>query len=177
MRAAWAVLHSLRDPRDNYVIYNCGTASGCSRKHKHLQAAKRPGTETETGETSIKLFPDVSGETEVKVPYKYFLHRFAEPEMGHGIADHVFEIYKQFLTECKALPGSTECPPHNLILTSDWLLMIPRRFPLHEAYMDLLPGGAGMMGMVSSPSQVVLDRWVSEGPAKLLSAFGLAPDS
>ncbi|OIW22279.1 putative phosphorylase [Coniochaeta ligniaria NRRL 30616] len=177
IKAAWAFLHSLRNHRDNYVVYNCAPASGCSRKHKHLQVARRPGTGTEAGETDVRFFPDVDGEAAVKVPYRYLLHRFAGPGIEHNTAEDVHEIYLRFLAECKGLLGSADCPPHNMILTSEWLLMIPRRYPEKGAYLDLLPNGAGMMGMISSPSQAVLDKWAREGPAKVLGAFGLPPES
>lgn len=177
MNAAWAFLHSLRKPRDNYVVYNCAPASGCSRKHKHLQVAKRPGSGAEVGETCLRFFPDADGQAEVKVPYKYLLHRFSDPGIEHNTADDVFRIYGQFLIQCRRRLGSADSPPHNLILTSEWLLMIPRRCPENQEYMELLPNGAGMMGMVSSPSRAILDKWLSEGPAKVLGAFGLPPDS
>jgi ATP adenylyltransferase len=177
MKAAWAFLHSLRNPRDNYVVYNCAPASGCSRKHKHMQVAKRPGTGTEVGNTCVRFFPDVKGEIDVKVPYKYFLHRFAGTGTEHNTTENVYQIYRQFLKDCEVLLGSADCPPHNMILTSEWLLIIPRRYPENEAYMDLLPNAAGMMGLISSPGQAILDKWLSEGPAKVLGAFGLPPDS
>ena len=50
INVAWAMLHSLRDPGDYYVMYNCGEESGCSRQHKHMQVTKRPGTGSEVEE-------------------------------------------------------------------------------------------------------------------------------
>ena len=112
------------------------------------------------------------------MPYRYFLHRFA----GHDVvdSDSVYRIYRSFLEGCGASSSfrSTDwAPSHNLILTSGWLLVIPRRYPGNEAYTELLPNGAGMMGTVSARDQRIVDKWMAEGPARVLAAFGLPPDS
>jgi ATP adenylyltransferase/5',5'''-P-1,P-4-tetraphosphate phosphorylase II len=178
IKFAWTLLHSVNNDGDYYVMYNCGPESGCSREHKHMQASKRPGAEgTEAGETGFRFFPDVDGdEARAKVPYKYFLHLFAKPGMKHNTADDVYEVYRDLLHKCRSALGSVHCP-HNLILTREWLLVIPRRYPENGKYMELLPNGAGMMGMVTAAEQEKIDEWMSEGPATVLGAFGLPPDS
>ncbi|KAB5578431.1 hypothetical protein GE09DRAFT_1052467 [Coniochaeta sp. 2T2.1] len=192
VRVTWDFLQSLAKPGEYYVMYNCAPASGCSRQHKHLQVARRhqQPVSGDGGERATRLWPDIGigwrekEEEEVKVPYRYFLHRFppTSSSSGRGLSvEYVYHYYASFLRDCRTalLGGGSEeevCPPHNLILTSEWILMIPRRYPEEESYMELLPNGAGMMGMVSSPRRQILDRWVQEGPAKVLRMFGLPPE-
>jgi ATP adenylyltransferase len=160
-------------------MFNCAPESGCSRQHKHMQVLKRPrAAEQGTTETGFRFFPDVGGGSDEKpnVPYKYFLHRFARPGIENNTAADVYRVYGDFLDRSRAALGSARSP-HNVILTTEWLLVIPRRYPENEAYMKLLPNGAGMMGMVSASEQEVIDEWMAEGPAKVLGAFGLPPDT
>ncbi|KAB5549900.1 hypothetical protein GE09DRAFT_1128248 [Coniochaeta sp. 2T2.1] len=191
VRVAWDFLQSLAKPEEYSVMYNCASASGCSRRHKHLQVARRHRPMSghgDGGERATRLWPDIGTdwgrrEEKAKVAYRYFLHRFPPTSSsgGRGLAaEYVYHYYASFLRDCRtALGGGSEewwCPPHNLILTSEWILVIPRRYPRDESYLELLPNGAGMMGMVSSPRREVLDRWVQEGPAKVLGMFGLPPE-
>lgn len=183
--SAWHLFCRLRNPDDYYIMYNCAPEAGCSRQHKHIQILRRPSAEG----GGFRFFPDVDDFSEVddssdaddddgdkcKVPYRYFLHRFPLPETVSEVA--VDSFYRECVAACRRQlgVGENDTCPHNLILTSDWLLVIPRRKPEDPAYMPLLPNGAGMMGMVSLADREIRDKWMSAGPAKVLAAFGLPP--
>jgi ATP adenylyltransferase len=163
--AAWSVIHAFCEPA--YAMYNCGREAGCSRAHRHLHVLSKP-------RGHFGFFPDMD---DVEVPYKYFLHRFND----QVTIDEVYKAYMDLLGEChQALieagewrdGGDMSCP-HNVILVKDWVLVIPRR---KTTITDLIPNGAGMIGQPAVLQPEDLDRWMEEGPSRVLQAASLSPD-
>ncbi|KAF6804048.1 tetraphosphate phosphorylase 2 (ATP adenylyltransferase) [Colletotrichum musicola] len=164
--AAWSALKQFESPM--FVIYNCTTRGGCSRRHKHLQVIPRP--QPPNNEQGFRLFPDVE-EGGVRVPFVHFLNRF-EAGGRQTSPEEIHRTYCDLLGRCRQVLGVSEnvpCP-HNVVMVKEWILVIPRRASI---YKGLMVNTTGMLGMPALPDPRPLDVWRLEGPAKVLGEFGV----
>lgn len=147
-------------------MYNCTTEAGCSRRHKHLQILPKP-----TG--GMQLWPDtLPPGQEANVPYRSFLLWIPTD----ATASVVYDFYRASMGACRRAlgRGTDDGCPHNVILTTEWILVIPRQCRVDARYRDLLPNGSGMMGLVNVAREDKVGRWLEgEGPGKILAAFGI----
>jgi ATP adenylyltransferase len=170
VEASWAFL-SAKGGEDYYVMYNCAQEAGCSRNHKHMQILQKP--EFTSPENGFRFFPDIEErKSTIEIPYVYFLKYFDQKSME---AIEVWDIYQEVLRKCKKALDTKEddedtvCP-HNMVLTKDWMLMIPRRTGM---YKGVMVNAAGMMGMPTVANEELLAIWKKIGPSKALSEFGV----
>lgn len=158
----------------HYVIYNCGRAAGCSREHKHLQVFPKPGRD-EDGHDMFRYFEDaaVQGPADVPmVPFKFFLHRFGQEELGHR--ERMKEIYDGFVKKSKDLlgiPEDAEFCPHNVVMTNEWIMVIPR---VKADVEGASANSVGMMGLLWTTRQEQVDKWKELGPARVLREVGVS---
>lgn len=61
-------------------------------------------------------------------------------------------------------------PAHNVILTPDWLLVIPQACARHG---NLAANAASMVGMVWVTKEEDLQDWLDQGPMEVLCKFGI----
>ena len=60
--------------------------------------------------------------------------------------------------------------PHNMILTSQWMMVIPRR----KAWIDeIAANAAAMVGMVWCNSEAQFEGWVQRGIRNVLAEMGV----
>lgn len=76
------------------------------------------------------------------------------------------EIYEQLI----ASAGIKDNPAHNVILTTEWLLVIPRACARHG---NLAANAASMVGMVWVTKEEDLQEWLDKGPMEVLCKFGI----
>lgn len=76
------------------------------------------------------------------------------------------EVYKTLLARAKV----EEAPGHNVIIVSEWMLVIPRVRPKQGS---MLANAAAMVGMVWITKPEVLQEWLDFGPMKALCGFGV----
>lgn len=154
------------------LIFNCGRASGCSRSHKHMQLFPR------LSPASFQLFPDRPSDKPENVPYLYDLfHHSASPSLGlfddPDTPTSIATFYESSLSRFRALlkiEGEDEHIPHNVIMTREWTIVIPRR----AARVNGLSANAtGMMGMVWVSTMEEVEQWKREGPRRILGELGL----
>ncbi|CAG8981592.1 hypothetical protein HYALB_00009471 [Hymenoscyphus albidus] len=160
-KAAWSVLSRLES--EHIVIFNCGVDAGASQGHKHLQIV--PARE------EFNLFPDVLGIdhescTVPGIPFRHAVQRLPSPT---STAD-VVEMYKQLIE----IAGVKETPAHNVILTPDWLLVIPRS---HARDGKLAASAASMVGMVWVTEESEFQEWLDQGPMEVLCRFGVTKET
>ncbi|KAL5336170.1 ATP adenylyltransferase-domain-containing protein [Aspergillus crustosus] len=147
-----------------FVIFNGGRAAGASRQHKHLQVLPRPP----------KLFPD-SQDARKAVPYRYclrYLHGI-ELQRPEGYAK-LSGVYTELLAEAKESLGDNipddGYVPHNVALTREWIIVIPRRNVEVEG---VTANTAGMLGSVWLTSEEQMSEWKEVGPKKILAGLGV----
>ena len=60
--------------------------------------------------------------------------------------------------------------PHNVVLTKEWIMLIPRR---SNDFEGVTANAACMVGSVWLMKEAQLDRWRALGPNKVLSQLGV----
>ena len=92
---------------DELGFYNGGKEAGASQPHRHMQLVKG-------------LCPLDNTISNGKLAFRHRL--YCQHELS---ATLLFEYYLQGMREL-ALYGEEQCQPHNLLLTKDWFVIIPR---------------------------------------------------
>lgn len=167
LAAAWNVLQSMQS--EHFVIFNCGPKAGCSRLHKHMQMFPKLD--------DFGLFPDQGYEESAAAPYKYFLARVdgALAERG-DTASMLSETHKRLWFEARDMwatsgEDGTGHFPHNVVLTKQWVMVVPRRkCNINGATAN----AAGMMGTIWVSNQRQIDEFLTLGPANVLSQLGVS---
>lgn len=95
------------DADDVLGFYNGGPVAGASQPHRHMQLVK----------TQIPLLPAI---VDGALPFNHRLYRYDKLEPS--------ALYTDYLSGMKALAlyDPQQCQPHNLLLGSDWMLIVPR---------------------------------------------------
>ncbi|WP_353674552.1 phosphorylase [Synechocystis sp. LKSZ1] len=112
---------------DGLVFYNSGPLAGASQRHKHLQLVPFP---LMPSGPAFPLAPWLEVGLSVP-PYQAlnlttlpFQHCFI-PLETNPTADQLHQVYSQALQQLN-LAANTVTRPYNLLLTRQWLLLIPR---------------------------------------------------
>jgi sulfate adenylyltransferase (ADP) / ATP adenylyltransferase len=168
---------------DALGFYNGGEAAGASQSHKHLQLVPLPvapegprvpmepllaAAEFRGGMGKIKEFP--------------FLHAFvrldaAPLESSGGGVEKIFGLYCDMLryADLKAPSGKRrekQSGPYCLLLTREWMLLVPRsREFFHGVSVNSL-GFAGALLVRNSEEMAILKRY---GPMSALRGVGMPP--
>lgn len=169
LEASWKLLNTIGD---GYVaFYNCGKIGGCSRLHKHMQLMPMPTS-------SFASFLDSKGGVEPIVPFQWFFHRFGSQPVTPAVLTNIYtELLQKATTAWEECPGHTNddsseasCP-HNVILTSRWIMVIPRRRAAvnKEAGVNAL----GMIGVVAVSTTSEIENWVQLGLGQSLKELGV----
>jgi ATP adenylyltransferase/5',5'''-P-1,P-4-tetraphosphate phosphorylase II len=155
--------------KTQYVaFYNCRIESGSSQAYRHIQIIPRPDPE------EFLLFPDKwTGLAKLKHPCEPPLE-MAIPFrcLGVGIVDksvdEMFTVYSEMLKSLESALGLAPVA-HNVIFTSNWLVVIPRR----RARVGICAANAmGMIGMIWVASAEEREGWNSLRLSKNLSELG-----
>lgn len=146
-----------------YTIFNCGERGGCSRVHKHVQGLRGPPHAFQHIIDNI--------ESQAKVPFKFFAHHFP-PTFPKTSGADVLAIYTDLLDQTRDVMQWQEdaCPPHNVVMWRDWLIVIPRRKGNFEG---ASANAGGMLGSVWVSSQEHVDEWTRAGCANVLRELGV----
>lgn len=120
--------------------------------------------------TEFPLFPN--RESSPKVPYQYFIRRSNEKETS---PEDLSSLYTEMLELCAEGLGLGELRsdveiPHNVILTTEWMMLIPRRkVEIGRASV----AAAAMLGLVWVMDEEQLGEWIRLGPSNVLSQLGI----
>jgi ATP adenylyltransferase len=117
-------------------FYNGGVVAGASQRHKHLQVVPLPLADEGPAVPIEPLLVDVSpGTTVTTLPGLPFTHAYTrlDPSLARDArhaADITLESYHALLhaVGLQALhPGEQrQSAPYNLLVTRDWMLLVPR---------------------------------------------------
>lgn len=168
-----ATVKVLRQLQHPYIaFYNCGEEAGSSQGHKHLQLIPKPDAD------GFELFPDKRETREVlssgdqplqppaslNIPFVCYVASLAPAQAGSD----VFSIYRRCLELC--LSASDEIRGHNMVMTSNWICVVPRR---HRGRMRVPANAMGMMGMLWLGTRTERMGWSILGIASHLSYMGV----
>ena len=155
---------------DGLGFYNAGPAAGASQKHKHLQLVPGPigeGPGRVPIEPLLELDELRGGEARVcqgaALPYRHALIDVRDcltgPSDGDGAA--LERRYRSLLqaTDCDARQ------PYNLLVTREWMLLVPRK---QESSHGVEVNSLGLAGALFARDAEQLSRIESIGPMNLL---------
>lgn len=144
-----------------YAMFNCCAMAGASREHKHMHILPLEDDSQPAGmpslEKRIETFPFQSFRSPVES---------SDPEELVRVYNTLFANTRKAL----GLSAGVVCP-HNVILTQEWLMLIPRQ---SNDFHGITSNGAGMIGSVWLQNEAQLKKWTQFGPKKVLSHLGVA---
>lgn len=192
-RAMWTAMQGL----EAFAFFNCGFNSGASQPHKHMQLMTYPSMKTITGldmppllhfiEQKLQAHPAGKTVQLSELPFCHFLHRIdlAHDADSETAAVTISAIYTKVLQEMNTTKypidttqEATSSAPalpvaYNLLLTSSFLFVIPRKT---QAFNGIEVNSIGFIGsfFVRSNEQRVFFE-SHGGPMELLRQVTFPP--
>ena len=163
---------------DGLAFYNAGKVAGASQRHKHLQLVPFPLVPEGL---KVPIAPAIAaarfnGPCGI-VPVFPYLHALTRVEPGWQASD-LFACYQMLLRAVGLLRdkrGEHEiCPPYNLLVTREWMLLVPRAYEQCESLSVNALGFAGAF-LVRNVKQL---SWLTAyGPMRVLQQVAVAADT
>ena len=147
---------------DALGFYNGGKIAGASQPHKHLQVVPLPLAEEGT---RIPIEPRLR---QHELP---FAHRVAWLDPADVDSDRVAEVtaetYRRLLHETRVLdtPESRTPRPYNLLVTREWMMLVPRS---REHFESMSVNSLGFAGALLVRDRDQLERLEKVGPLTAL---------
>ncbi|KIV93463.1 hypothetical protein PV10_04675 [Exophiala mesophila] len=171
LTALWAVMQTFSG---RYLgIYNCGYHSGSSQGHKHMQIWPYPDEE----KLGFRIFPSYATSESLiadsipKIPYKHFVLRLP----ANATADTLIQNHDRLLEATRhAQQQAGSGSAHNVIISKEWICLIPRRRSGFETGSGVNSGGVTGCAVVTSEAE--RQAWISGGPAAYLKSVAIAID-
>jgi ATP adenylyltransferase len=164
-------------------FYNGGAAAGASQAHKHLQLVPLPlyaGQEAFPFESVFRKVPRAEGVQ--RLPAFEFAHAWAwlpslqdsDPVDAAGCS---LAFYRRLLEETGIDPptdddGQRQSAPYNLLMTGDWMLLVPRS---REFSHGISLNALAYLGSLFVKDQAALATVRGVGPLSLLREAAVAP--
>jgi len=164
--ALWAVL----DQFEGLGFYNAGKIAGASVKHKHLQLIPLELAPGVAGIPIAKIISNGGLDESIGMAKTLpFSHAYTKLTQG----DNVQESAKISLNNYQRLLNSLnlgEGWPYNLLMTREWMLVIPRSQP---CYQNIGINSLGFAGGLLVRNQDELDFVKKHQPLNILKAVGV----
>ena len=171
------LINEIREP-NLLFFYNCGTASGASVLHKHVQMLRC----LETGIPIAKLISShtmKNGEyfeldgfdfMHLCVKYNSFTAEKVQQHVKNLLKNLMDKIKPLYFEEYLQLPKDLQIEPlefisYNLIMTADWLIIIPRKF---ERWNGMGLNSVAFAGFIFAKTEQDLDLLIKKTPIKVL---------
>lgn len=176
-----ALLLALRE-MDGLAFYNGGVVAGASQPHKHLQLVPLPFL---PGTTEPRLpVEQLIGEALQSIPSPVeklpFVNSaialegemFEEPER---FASELHRLYGALLEQCGlearlSPPGARQSAPYNLLVTREWMFLVPRS---EEFFLGASVNSLGFAGALLVRNTDELEILKEHGPLKALQAVAV----
>ena len=158
--AMWTCLSEF----DGLVFYNGGKLAGASQPHKHLQIL--PFAETDIPISPLlktaKLENDLG-----TIPEFPFVHAFTNINLGES-AEITFKKYHTLLQTLgiKPLENNMQSGAYNLLITREWMLIVPRQF---EGFEGISVNSLGFAGALLVKNQQQMQLLKNINPINLLN--------
>ncbi len=157
---------------DSLGFYNSGPEAGASQRHKHLQLVPLPlSRKTAPLPLAPLLDPGVGP------PFHCFTLRFPQedrrlPSSTRAMLFH--QVYELALEKLGWRPGPDGqlAEPHNLLLTRDGLVVIPRRC---ESFEGISINGLGFAGSFFVKDEAQVEHLRAAGPIQVLRHVSFPP--
>ncbi|KAI9592470.1 hypothetical protein BDF19DRAFT_451239 [Syncephalis fuscata] len=196
--AVWSCMRRMHT-RQFVAFYNCGKASGASQPHKHLQLLPIPADETISPPiyALIEKYPS-SPDVPFRVPELNFVHACAHLSLdttviSHDTASNVSPtpeqhdivvgrfLHRTFLALANAINLATGAPSddiafrsYNLILTRNFILVVPRK---HEITQGIAVNSLGIAGLFLANSHQQMNILKHSSVLRLFQALTFADEA
>ncbi len=171
--ALWTVFQEL----DGFGFYNAGKVAGASQPHKHLQFVPYPfAPEINTipiNNLVLKYHNLDQIVTIPKLPYQQAIAFFdkIEEKSAQQAAEISLEIYNQLLAKLGLNNNpNQQTGNYNLLITKNWMMIIPRSQPEFKSISVNSLGFAGAL-LVKNESQ--LETLIKHQPLHILKKVGV----
>jgi ATP adenylyltransferase len=164
-------------------FYNGGTVAGASQRHKHLQVVPLPLGGGDRPVPLAPLFDAVGTQGEITavpgLPLRHAFLRFAAPLSGEPAADvPILRAAYRRLLGAAGIEGVTrdgtefQSAPYNLLVTTEWMLVVPRRT---EHAGPISVNALGYAGSLFARDSAELELIRRKGPLRILAEVGFPP--
>ncbi|MHB8843187.1 MAG: ATP adenylyltransferase family protein [Nitrospirota bacterium] len=166
---------------DSLGFYNGGREAGASQEHKHLQVVPLP-LAPNSARTPIEPLLPVSGPPAEPVSVPAFAFRHAFVRLRPGIEERpreaaleTFDLYTAMLGRVgMSMPGDAlrtrQSMPYCLLITRQWMLLIPRS---REHFEEISLNSLAFAGSFFVWNDRQLGRLKAAGPLKALAAVSV----
>lgn len=175
--ATWACLAEI----DGLAFYNGGKMAGASQRHKHLQLVPLPlvpeglKIPIEPAIASAKFHSSVG--TIANLPFKHAIARL-DPDWAQSpskAAEKTLACYRTLL-QAVGLPegdGTRQSGAYNLLVTRQWMLLIPRS---QESFESIAVNALGFAGALLVRNSQQMERLKTCSPLTVLKNVAIAAD-
>jgi ATP adenylyltransferase len=141
-------------------FYNAGTVAGASQPHKHLQLVPLP---LAPSGPPVPIQPLLDGTPRLPFDHAFSPLDPARLRSPREAAAYTLDLYRGLLHEVRldATPG-----PYNLLVTREWMLLVPREEELFDGVSVNALGFAGALLVRDRPQ---LERLKEIGPLRVLT--------
>ncbi len=162
---------------DGLIFYNSGKIAGASQPHKHLQLVPLPLVPNGLPLPIAPWIQQAIVQSDVStIPQLPFLHSL----MGYNISnwENPLEIaqtwldcYQRLLEKVGLIqPLSDQPNPYNLLMTREWMMVIPRS---HDSYDNIAVNALGFAGALLVRNAEQMEQLKQIGPLTLLQKVGM----
>jgi ATP adenylyltransferase len=167
---------------DGLAFYNAGRIAGASQPHKHLQWVPLPiagiGPPIPIGPLLTAARYDGAVGRVPALPFRHAIGRIDAESTGRKRpwAEAAYRCYHALLAAVgiRVLPAATgqrQSAPYNLLLTRDWMLMVPRSA---EHFEGISVNALGFAGSLFVRTAAELELIEAAGPMRALEAVAVA---
>lgn len=155
---------------DGLAFYNGGLLAGASQRHKHLQLVPLPLFHQGSRVPLEIAFADPPRDCVTLAPCLPFMHalvRFADTAIASvdQLAEQSLVHYHKLLTEVGlSARGPKHSGPYNLLVTREWMLLVPR---VEEFYRGMSLNSLAFAGALLAKNQQQLEI-IKQGPMQAL---------
>lgn len=162
-------------------FYNGGEVAGASQPHKHLQLVPLPLGDSQPPVPMAARFPSGAPGEVRTVPGLGFRHAYARlddaPSAAPEAALRLRELYRRLLAKA-GIPVAhvdgqeRQGAPYNLLVTREWMLVVPRS---RERFETVSVNALGYAGSLFLRNREELRRVEQAGPMAVLRSVGVEP--
>jgi len=157
--ADWLATADLLQAADGLVFYNGGETAGASQPHRHLQWISGNSLSADF----LPMLPALQGQTP-PLPWRH-----AFQPLPHCQASALSSSFQEACQRLDLQPTAGVMPPYNLLLTRQWMLVVPRNA---EHWQDVSVNALGFAGSLFVRRTAQIDALRAAGPMAVLRATG-----
>ncbi|MCU7906002.1 MAG: phosphorylase [Candidatus Thiodiazotropha sp. (ex Epidulcina cf. delphinae)] len=164
-------------------FYNGGVAAGASQRHKHLQLVPLPLFSNQSQYPFRKVYSSNTERNGIRqlepLPFLHSWRRLPKDvaEAPFKAAQYTLSLYRQMLKsvgirQVNRPDGYYQSTPYNLLMTLEWMLLVPRS---QECCNGISVNALGFVGSLFVKDRNGLDTVRNLGPMNLLQAVSMNP--